>query len=260
MPSQTAPNPNNLLLGKGQVLFDRYDVNGVSTGFRHLGNVERFEITTADDKVQKYSSMTASAPLYGESLRRRTATIGVTGDEFNADNVAIAQGGDVVTLVQTATAVVAEALAASTVPGSFVKLAKLGPYTGVAVKFGVTTGVLGVDYQFMNAKAGVIQILPGTALTGAVTADYTPTAYTSTAGPKVVRGASVGNIVGRLMFIGDPSSGPAQLVEVWRCTVSPDGALGYISDDYATMGMTFTILDDAANHPTNPLYQTTYLP
>lgn len=260
MPAQNAPSSENLLLGKGQVLFDRFDAAGARTGFRHLGNIETLELTTADDKVQKFSSMSQGAPLYKEVNRRRTVTLKLTGDEFHPDNLALILMGNLATLVQAATAVVAEAIFPTTVPGAYFKLAKLGPYTAVAIKFGATPGVIGVDYALVDAKLGVYQILPGTVLTGVVTADYTPTAYTGTTGPKVVGGGTAGTIQGALMFVGDPSTGPKVLLEVWRTNVSPDGALGLISDDFATLGLTMAVLDDSAAHPSNPLYQITYAP
>ena len=260
MPVQPTPSGENLLVGKGQVLFDRFDANGLKTGFRHLGNVSSMELTTADDVIEKFSSMSAGAPLYKRVNRRRNVTLKLTMDEFDPENVALALMGETSVLVQAATAVVAEPIFPSTVKGSFFKLAKLGPYTGVSIKFGVTAGVAGVDYRVVDAKAGVYQILLGTALTGAVTADYTPTAYTSTTGPKVVGGGISGVIEGQLMFIGDPSTGPKTIVDVWRLNISPDSAVGLISDEFAEMGLTAGVLDDSALHPSNPLYQVTYVP
>lgn len=258
MPAQAAPSSENLLLGKGQVLFDRFDVNGVSTGFKHLGNVETFELTTTDDKVQKFSSMAAGAPLYKEVNRRRAAVLNITGDEFHPENMALVTMGDVSTLVQPATAVVAEAVAAVTFPGTYFTTKKLGPISAVVVKFGATPGVLGTDYAIINANVGLIRILPGTALTGAVTIDYTPTAYVSGSGPKVVAGGTAGVIQGAIKFIGDPSTGPDMIVDVWRANMAPNGAVGLISDDFATLQMTAAILDDSLNHPGTPLYQIVY--
>lgn len=259
MPAQAAPSSENLLLGKGQVFFDRFDENGVSTGLRHLGNVETFELTTADDNVDKYSSMSAGAPLYKRVNRRRTVTLRITGDEFHPENMALVTMGDLSTLAQAATAVVGEAVAAATVPGTYFTTKKLGPISGVAVHFGATVGVAGVDYAIIDANVGLIRILPGTILTGAVTIDYTPTLY-GTEGPQVVHGGTAGIIQGRILFIGDPSSGPATKVEVWKVNITPDGAVGLISDDFATLGLSAAVLDDAVNHPASPLYEITYLP
>lgn len=255
---QTAPSSENLLLGKGQVFFDRFDVNGVSTGFRHIGNVETFELTTTDDKVQKFSSMSAGAPLYKEVNRRRTAVLTLTGSEFHPENMALVTMGEQSTLVQTATAVVAEPVAPATVPGAYYMTKKLGPITAVTLTFGATPGVLGTDYEILNANVGLFRILPGTALTGAVTIDYTPTAYTSPTGPAMISGGSAGVIQGAVRFIGDPSTGPEMIVDVWRANVSPNGAVGLISDDFANLSLTMAILEDAVANPAFPLYRIIY--
>lgn len=260
MPPQPAPSSENLILGKGQVFFDRFDNAGARTGFKHLGNVETFELTTTDDKVQKFSSMSAGAPLYKEVNRRRTAVLTLTGSEFHPENMALVTMGDQSVLVQPATAVVAEAVHPSTVKGMYFMTKLLGPVTAVAVKFGAAAGVLGVDYAILNANIGLIRILPGTILTGAVTVDYTPTAYTSTTGPAVIAGGTAGVIQGAVRFIGDPSTGPDMIVDVWRANVSPNGAVGLISDDFATLGLTMAILDDAVNNPAFPLYRIIYPP
>lgn len=259
MPAQSAPSSENLLLGKGQVFFDRFDDNGVSTGLRHLGNVETFELTTADDNVEKFSSMTAGAPLYKRVNRRRTVTLRITGDEFHPENMALVTMGEQSTLAQAATAVVDEPVAPQTYPGSYFTTQKLGPISAVSVKFGAAAGVLGTDYAIIDANVGLIRILPGTAQTGAVSVSYTPTDYTSN-GPQVVSGGVSGVVQGRIMFVGDPSTGPAMKVNVWKCNITPDGAVGLISDDFATMGLSAAVLDDSINHPASPLYEITYLP
>jgi hypothetical protein len=257
---QTAPSSENLLLGKGQVLFDRFDASGLSTGFKHLGNVETFELTTTDDKVQKFSSMSAGAPLYKEVNRRRTAVLTLTGSEFHPENMALVTMGTKSTLVQAGTAVVAEPVSPTTIPGMYFTTKLLGPITAVTVTFGATPGVAGVDYVVTNANVGLIRILPTTVLTGAVTVGYTPTAYTAPTGPALVAGGNAGVIQGAIKFIGDPSTGPDMLIDVWRANVSPNGAVGLIGDDFATLSLTMAILDDAANNPSFPLYRIIYPP
>jgi hypothetical protein len=258
MAVHAAPSAQNLLVGKGQVFFDRFDVNGVSTGFRHIGNVDKLEISTDSTKLQKFSAMSANAPLYSEVSTKRAVKLALTGSEFHPQNFALATTGNVADLVQAATAVTGEAAAAATVPGTYILTKKRGPVTGVAVHFGATLGVLGTDYAITNANVGLIQILPGTILTGAVTIDYTPTAYTAGNGI-VVAGGAAGIIQGALKFVGDPTTGPAYLIEVWKCNVSPDGAMGLISDDFADLGLEMEVLDDSANHPAAPLFMATQI-
>lgn len=262
MPAQTAPSSENLLLGKGQVFFDRFDISGNPTGLKHLGNVETFELTTADDNVDKYSSMTRSTALYKRVNRRRTVTLRITGDEFHPENMALITMGDQSTLVQTADPVVAEVVAADAQvsKGTYYVTRKLGPISAVTMSFGGTPGVLGTDYAIINANTGLIRILPGTALTGLVTISYTPTAYTSSTGPAVIGGGTAGIVQGKVLFMGDPTTGPAMRVEVWKVNITPDGAVGLISDDYAQMSLSGAVTEDAINHPSHPLYEITYLP
>jgi hypothetical protein len=254
------PDPQNLYVGKGQVLFNRFDANGNPTAFKHLGNVDSLEITTNDTKIQKYSAMSASAPLLKEVMTRRIVTLTLKGSEFHPDNMALLTMGVVNTLTQAATAVVGEAVAATTVPGSYFTTKQMGPITAVTVHFGATAGVAGTDYVIVDATVGLIHILPTTILTGAVTVDYTPTAYAGAAGLSVVAGGTQGVIQGALKFVGDPTAGPKQIVDVWRCNVSPNGAFGLISDDFADLSLTMTVQDDSANHPASPLYQSIYAP
>jgi hypothetical protein len=56
------------------------------------------------------------------------------------------------------------------------------------MKFNAVTGVLGTDYEILNADVGLIRIKPTTTKVGPVLVSYTPTAYTSTTGPTVIAG------------------------------------------------------------------------
>lgn len=254
------PDPANLYVGKGQVFFNRFDASGNPTVFKHLGNVDSLEITTSDTKIQKYSSQSANAPLLSEVTTRRVVTLQLKGSEFHPDNFALVTVGKVNTLTQAATAVVAEAVAATTVPGSYFTTKLMGPISAVTVTFGAAPGVAGVDYDVVDPGVGLIHILPTTTQTGAVTVGYTPTAYTGPTGLSVVAGGTEGKIVGALKFVGDPTTGPKQVIDVWKVNVTPNGAVGLISDAYADLSLTMTVQDDSGNHPAAPLYQSIYTP
>lgn len=260
MPFTATPSSDNLFLGKGQLLFNRFDATGAATSWRHLGNCDKLDLSTSDTKVQKFSAMQASAPLYKEIITKRVATAAVTLSEFHPENLALFAQGSTNILVQSATPITGEAAASATVPGSFIMPKLLGPFSSVTVTFGSTPGVAGTDYVIQSLKTGLIQILPGTTMTGAVTLGYTPVAYTGTTGPTVVSGGSVGRIEGALRFIGDPSSGPAQIVDFWHVLVSPNGSLGLISDNFADLGLNMEVLDSSTAHPAAPLYQSVFLP
>lgn len=261
MPYSPTPSSDNLLLGKGEVFFSRR-ASGILTGYRHLGNVETFELTTTDDVLEKYSSMDAAASLYKAVTRKRDVVLQLTADEFDPDNLAMVLMGEVVdTAPQTATAVVAEVLTDSARLGAFYKFAQVGPHTGIAIKVGAVVLTLGTDYVIHDVTVGLIQILPnapGVTAGDTITADYTPTAYAT--GLKRVRGGTQTLVEGAVLFVPDPTTGPQIMAEVWSVSVRPDGALGLISDEFAQMGMQMAVQADRVNHPLEPLYALTYLP
>lgn len=259
-----APDAENLIVGKGSVYINRFDSNGNGTGLRHLGNVDAMEITTEDDVIEKFSSMSASAPLYKKITRRRNVTVRLTLSEFNPYNLAVALQGELdETYTQPATAVVGEVVSSSVVLGAYYVLAKIGPYTaGPALTTGATPLVLGTDYEIADPIAGVIRLLETSVVISdgdPLTAGYTPTAYAAGEVPKV-KGGTQNTVEGSLLFIGDPSTGPKMKVEVWKASFNADGALGLISEEFADLGLVGGILADPLGHPGNELYQVTYLP
>lgn len=257
----TAPDSDNLLVGKGEVYFNRFDALGIGTGLRHLGNVDAMEITTADDNIDKYSNMSQDAPLYKRVARRRTVTIRLTLSEFTPENMAMVMMGTVLkTATQAATAVTSEVLTTSAVPGAYYMFSKIGPHTAISLT-GPGALTLGTDYIIKDPNLGIIQILPtGTVVAGAtVSANYTPTAYVAGEIIEVFGGEST-TVEGSLLFVGDPVTGPRQRIEVWKVQFTPDGALGLISDEFASVGLTGSVLADPVGHPTNKLYRSTYLP
>lgn len=259
----TSPDASLLLVGKGELLFSRYR-NGVQDSyFQHFGNVESLEITTNDETLQKFESMTKDANLYKSLSKRRNVQFRIVLDEFGVENMAMMLMGSRDTTSQLATAVVKESVALSVTLGGYYQLSKFGPYTVAPVLYmdDVVDVVLveGVDYRIVNPLVGIIQILPGaTAIADGdpLLASFTPTAYTAI---DTVAGGTESIIELALKFIADPSAGPAWHVDVWRVSVSPDGAIGLISDEFATATLVGAVLSDAANHPDAPLYLQTQL-
>lgn len=262
---ELSPSAENLLLGKGELLFSR-KINGVLQGHRHIGNVETFELTTADDVLEKYNSMNAAASLYKRITRRRDVTLRVTADEFTPENLALMlMGTSQQSAAQAATAVAGEVLTEDVLLGGYYKFAKMGPHTAISLATPGATAdvalVLGTDYRIHDANVGVVQILPGAtniAAGATLKASYTPTAYAS--GLTEVLGGNASVVEGSVLFLPDPTSGPKMMVEVWSVSVNPDGALGLISDEFAQMAMTMAVQSDDEGHPTNPLYKVTYVP
>lgn len=114
---------------------------------------------------------------------------------------------------------------------------------------------LGTDYKVptIEARGGVIQFPTTSTIEddSQVAISYSVPAGTF---PKV-SGATVSKIEGELLFLGDPSYGPCYNGEFWHVSLTPNGDIGMLSDDFATFGIDFTCLDDEENHPDDPLYR-----
>lgn len=252
----TRHSPDHLLVGAG-VLYLGIVENGVKNPWRHVGNVTTLELSTANTRIQKFSSMTRGRPLLKSALQRRVVTVRIVMDYFMPENLALHMQGKLDITSQAATPVTGEVIVAN-VPatptatlgyqlgGASFRGAALGPLNGLVVKLGATTLTEGTDYE-VDDNGEMVTILPGsTAVTNGtndLTIDYTPTAYTRVVR---VRGGSEGDIEVAGLFKPDPSVGPRWEVEWWRGSVSPDGALGFISEEFGNLTLSVELQDDGA--------------
>ena len=272
----TTPHPDLLLLGAGQCFFAQI-TDGVVGPMRHLGNCEALELTTTDDVLIKRSSMSAGRPIYKKINRAREQTFRVVGNEFDHHNMALMTMGHVVYTTQAATPVVDQVLQTDVdTLGTGNLGAVLGDRyyyigalsaTAITVDIGATPLVLGTDYEVHSADMGVIKILPGSTLTVAagddLTVSYTPAVITGTAAP-AVSGGTQSLIEGQFMYVADNSSGPNGIMRAWRVSITPDGALGLISEEFATFALNMTATDDTqglyGGSAEFPLFVVQYLP
>lgn len=353
------PSAKNLLLGAGQVFFDRWDANGNSTGLRHLGNVPKFNLKTEVDKVQKKSSMNAARTLYAEAIREIKSSADLTLEEFDPANLALALLGDEGVITQTAGSITDEShkaykgrmikvdafntsnlvvkpvnptssvIAAAGAAGAITSdgtVTSSGTYTGTAaedyyvvitaaptsagtitgckfqwkkglsgvlsadvtatgnaqaielgiqVKLAVTTGqtfvvgdmwkisvspaitqyTAGVDYKTdaVLSRGGLVSIPETSRIPdgASVLLDYSKPAGTF---PKVAA-ATVGAVEGYMLFLGDPTKGPAYNADFWHVSISPNGDLAMIGEEFAGFDISVTVWDDRANHPDEPLHR-----
>jgi hypothetical protein len=274
MPPLKSPSSELLRLGAGELLVDVHDpVTNLQTGFKHMGNVETLEITTTDDKLVKKSSMSKARPVYKSVTRSRDVVLRAVGDEWSADNLAMMLMGSIAYATQAATPVVDQILMAD------VPAATLGAAIGeryfhvgmlnintVSMKIG-TTSLTSSDFVVYNAKMGVVKILAtSTAVTNGtddLKVSYTPTAITGTGSP-VVRGGTESEINVSVLFIEDNSAGENHILRVWNASVTPDGALGLISDEFATFALNMAIQDDSqglyGGTTADPLYHLQFVP
>jgi len=250
MPS--AANGDNLYIGRGKFYFDRFDpTTMLPTGVRRfVGEVDKGDISISSTNKARFTTTKATNNKISSIDIQQTHTIALDLMEFTKDNVALALLGTATTYTQSVTPVTAEAVAATHSVGDIFQLAGRNPTTLVLTGSpGVL--VLGTDYEIEDAKLGLIRMLTaGTTITAA----YTPGATTQ---PRVAAGQNTA-IYGRLLFVGDPTSGPGFDMEAWKVKFMSSGVFSLLSDDFNKMSLTGEILEDAANHPTAPLYQLTY--
>lgn len=262
MPGIKYPNPHVPMLGKGSILFDRFDASGNLTGYMPFGNCTKFERTHKDERAELFQSINKSASLIATGLKKRTVSIGITGTDFRSDMLAIALMSSGKTTLTTAVATVtAEVLAAAsaTLPGRYFALLNRNVDnvgTPPVLTCNSVTLVAGTDYIVVDPVEGLIYFPTTTGATAghAVTATY----HTLVGSQDQVAGAVVPQVVGRLRFVPDPTDGQKIGVEAWRVNLYPSGQVGLIADDYGNWTLDGEILDDTANHPASPYYLDTF--
>jgi hypothetical protein len=253
----TGVNGNNLLLGRGKVYFDRFEAGTTTrTGEVFLGNAPTLEITPTPEEIKKYSSATRAAPLMASDLIRLGMGIRIAADEFAKENLAMALYGDNALLTQSTAAITNEAFT-NVYQGRYYKLAKRGiSAVTVTGPSGTPVHVLDTDYS-LDLVSGRVYIIPGGGIvdgTGDIEVDYT---Y-ATQSLAIVRGGNQTSVKGFIRYISDNARGPNFELEIWKVAVRSDGAIGFISDDYAQFSLQGEVESDEVTHPNEPFFRLIY--
>ncbi len=245
-------NGNNILLGRGKVYFDRFNSSGAKTGELFLGNCPTFEITPSPEEVKKYSCGERAAALVASDVIRTSLALRIVGDEFSKENLAMALFGDNSTLSQTGAVQPSEAIA-DVLQGRYYKLTKRSIVSAVVTGIGGTpTYTLNTDFKVDNVT-GRIYIVEGGGIANGTDIEAT---YTyGTISLATVRGMNQASVKGAVRFIGDPARGPQYECEIWRVSIRADGAIGFISDEYASFTLTGDVEADSTNHPNEPHFR-----
>jgi len=251
-PYNQAPNPANVILGRGMLYIDNFDAAGLRTGQQAVGNVTAFDVENKVEIKEKYESMDPASSLYARGVTRQTVTLKITGDEFTIDNLARALLGTVVTDTGAGATITDEAFtpAAGILLGRYYDLANRNITTLTNVKQGATTLVLGTDYTIDMVK-GRIYFLPAGAATPATaaTCSYVYGAYTY----ESVSVASKGTVDAYVRFIGNPVKGPTYEAEFWHVSFTPTGSLGFIADDFGNWTLEGLVIADPIGHAAEPI-------
>jgi hypothetical protein len=255
--SSTTPNADNLLLGAGEVLFSRFDASGTfSNKWRHLGNVDKLDFSPSADKKDKITSMTGLRALLASTITSVNLEISMELNEFHPSNLALALLGDQADFTQADLSRVDAEINGGVLLEFDVwypllaadedEEPALNPFV-LQLKQGATVLVEGDDYE-VNRAAGLVRILStASTATEAITiwtGSIPP--YDATTGLQKVSMLSNGQIRGRLMFVAaeDLLAGPKYNALFYKVQMVPDGALSFISDDYAAFTLKATVLAD----------------
>lgn len=262
MPGLKYPNAHVPMLGKGSILFDRFDAAGLLTGYLPFGNCTKFELMHKDERANLFQSLNKSASLIATGLKKRTVSVSIIGTDFRSDMLAIAMMSLGKTALTTAVATVTgEVLASATATKKgryFALLNRNVDNIGTApvLTNNSVTLVAGTDYIVVDPVEGLIYFPTSSAVAEgfAVTCTY----HTLVGSQDQVAGAVVPQVGGRLRFVPDPTDGQKIGVEAWRVNLYPSGQLGLIADDYGNWTLDGEILDDTSNHPQSPYYLQTF--
>jgi hypothetical protein len=130
--------------------------------------------------------------------------------------------------------------------------------TGDVILHTVTT-----DYILTDAARGLITIVEG----GGIDPDFpvlVSYTYASRDASRKVKGATLSTQECSIMFAADNAVGPNQDALFFRVSLTPDGELGFISEDWGTWSLSGKLLDDSAGayggSVDSPLYELTEKP
>lgn len=243
-------NGDNLVLGRGSLLLDRLE-GGLPTGLRFMGTAEAVARSLEDEKIEFRSSTQAGRPVIKEVTQERTIEVLATLNEYQFENLALSFMGDLVTVAQagaTGATIVFEGVK----QGRYYDVGQRA-LSAVSVTDNGSTPVtydLTDDYT-VDAARGLIYIVPGGDIADDSEIEIT---FTSAAGSiRRIRGGTRTSIEARLQFISDNASGPNWRYEAWRVSITPEGELGFVTDEFGNFQLRMKVLDDSINHPNEPL-------
>lgn len=253
MPGQ-ASNEQNLFLGRGKLYVDVWDDDGESTGEEYVGVASVYEPQAPqDESVQMYDYGARTAPLLAKVATRRSMAMKATMHEMTLENLRMALLGNISARAQGADSAEDEDVTARL--GKYVKLAYRN-VSSVVVEpaAGGTAFVEGTDYE-VDATTGRIYFIP-TAEDGTIADEaelhvsYDYAADTS----RTLAAGAASTVEGSLRFIGDPFRGQRYELEVWHFQITPEGGIGFISDELGNIQLTFDVIGEEGDHPDEPFY------
>jgi len=109
--------------------------------------------------------------------------------------------------------------------------------------------VAGTDYR-VNVKSGDIMYLKSGNIS---TGDELDVAYAVEAGIfTIINMIQTTEIIGMFKFVSDNATGANYELELWMVSLTPDGDMSLIGDDWLTLAFSGEMLKDESGHPSQP--------
>lgn len=236
------------LICAGDLYFDRFNDAGASAGLLLIGNATKFA-PQANAKLQQRISQQKAT--FGQALDSvyipDPATLDISMDEVNADNLALAFLGDSVKDTGAGGTVTAESVTAFTGRTSLLAHRDISSVS-VQDDTDATTYVEGTDYT-VNATLGGIFVIAGGAIDTAIqalSAGATLTlhvGYTWAAGSGlIVSGATKPTVRGRWLLDGkNLANGDSVIVDVYDAAMTPKSAVDFLGGKFVPLDLNGTM-------------------
>lgn len=246
------PNTDFLSLGRGAAYFAL--INSTTgypddSGYRHLGNGPSIELEIGTEDLDHFSSLTGVRNKDLTVALETTADVTLTLDELSDENKALFMLGStaVYTNPHNATAITAGPITSNLKQGQWYQLYYLNggvqqPIFDLQAAPAFTSGgsaVNAADYVLDLLNGRVMFKYGGASTSNGDTVTFTLSASGSAnANIDLVRGltASSGGLTGALQFVGiNAVTGKTDMWFIHKIKLVPDGSLGLISDEFATL-------------------------
>lgn len=231
------------VLGRGKFFFDPFLPNTkTKTGERYLGNTTEFNINVESETLDHFNSDEGVRTKDDSTILELNRSGNVITDNMAAENVALFLLGDVSTVNQLSTPVVAESLGVAMEDRYYQLGSSTANPQGVRNVNSVTLNfdpsgtpvamVLDTDYT-LDADLGRVYFIEGGMADGVldVEVNYTPTANNR---ERVTTNASV-SVEGAVRFIAYNAKGSQKDVYIPFATLTPSGDWALKGDDWQNL-------------------------
>ena len=227
---------------QGRVYLAERDASGNPINTRAVGNVSKLSIALKTDVLEHYESMTGQRSLDLRMIKQKSASVNLTVEEFNRDNLALALYGSAVT---SASGSVTGEIIGGTTPktGERYFLAHPKVASVVLTDSAATPATLTEGTQYtVDADFGAVQFLDLTGLTAPIKAAYTYGAldavgmFTQPLPERFLRFEGVNTAFGNEKW----------LIELYRVAFDPLKNLDVVGDDLNKFELDGSLLYDAS--------------